>query len=52
MIGYGLAFVIGYVFALIVVVCRKDEVYPWMWGLFFWGLVFMGLNWIAGLGQG
>lgn len=49
MIGYGLAFVIGYVFFLVFRVTNMREVYPWSIGSLAWGCVFMGLNWIAGL---
>lgn len=48
MIGYGLAFVIGWFLGFIGRVCRKEAVLPWSAAPIAWGLVFMSLNWIAG----
>ncbi|KKM09627.1 hypothetical protein LCGC14_1722770 [marine sediment metagenome] len=49
MIGYGLAFVIGWILAGVGRVSMRKGVWPWSPGLILWGLVFMGLNWIASL---
>lgn len=49
MIGYGLAFVVGYLVAFTARVCNGRDAYPWSIPLIAWGFTFMGLNYLAGL---
>ncbi len=49
MIGYGLAFVIGWLFILVHTGVKNEQFYPWDLKAIAWGLIFMGLNWIASL---
>ena len=49
MIGYGLAFVIGYGFAVALCILKSKEAGPWSAVLWVWGLAFVALNYIATL---
>lgn len=49
MIGYGAAFVIGWLFFTVCRAYNSKDAYPWSLGGPIWGLVFMGLNWVATL---
>ncbi len=50
MIGYGLAFVIGFCVAIVCRGLSDRSVLPWTPALYAWGVVFVGLNWVASLG--
>jgi len=50
MIGYGLAFVIGWVLCLCGTIINTDPLRPWNLDLLVWGLAFAVLNWVATLG--
>jgi len=50
MMGYGLAFVIGFFFGVLGRSVARKSVLPWSPALIAWGLTFMVLDWLASLG--
>ncbi len=50
MIGYGAAFVVGYLVSMGLDLVQKRDVSPWSLGNLLWGGLFMALNWVATLG--